>query len=275
MSAPACIDICALRDEKYLILKDGGIVKIRSLQDELPTDDSWSKLHKLYQDGDHYTVNIWPKSLSYPLPRVAEPDSYANKLRVRFYVVHRDCNPCNHNVIQSHKDLVYRDHNPCNQSDKEFKAHDPLECMLRDNQNIRKRKLIDCYRGGDFYLSKGSEFYVVFKESNTFLQTSSLFQHPEVDIQPQKIHKELCNGLYYFATAQFIYVVIADTDNNLVYCRTPDLQSVDEDEPGAFPVHPSVAEVLRNGVLLQRRSWTNGIPLLSLYYLLHTYKHNL
>lgn len=142
-------------------------MKIRSLQDELPTDDSWSKLHKLYQDGDHYTVNIWPKSLSYPLPRVAEPDSYANKLRVRFYVVHRDCNPCNHNVIQSHKDLVYRDHNPCNQSDKEVKAHDPLECMLRDNQNIRKRRLIDYTTEGEISTSQKDQSSMLYSKKAT------------------------------------------------------------------------------------------------------------
>jgi hypothetical protein len=124
--------------------------------------------------------------------------------------------------------------------------------MTNKDNVIFKDKLNDCYRGGDFYFSKGFEFYVVFKESNTFLRTANLSLKPEMEIQPQRLHKELCNGLYYFATMEYIYVVIADTDNNFVYRRTPDLQSV-EGEESAIPVDQSVAEVLRNGVQLRRR----------------------
>ena len=246
---PACIDIFALDDaEKYLIFKDGRYVKMKCLRDELPAaGDTWPKLHDYYRDGDHYIAHIMrPKSSSHPL---SSPSRNEFQIRAfRFYIIYRD--RADYNVIQ----LDIKD-----------SGHDRLgECISNSDQSIlRKRKLDDSYRGGDFYLSKGSEFYVVFKESNTFLRTSSLFKKPAVQIQHHKLHKDLCNGLYYFATTNFIYAVIA-ADNDFVYCRTPDLQSV-EKEQSAFPVHPSVAEVLRNGVPLQRRSWTNGILQLLFY----------
>ena len=222
-SVPACIDIYALDESKYLILKDGRCVKIGSLQDKLPDPESWPKLHERLQDGDHYIAHIRPKSSSYLSKR-------SDETRVKFLIIYHK-----HNV-------------------KQITGHDRLE-SVEDKRYIFKRKLNDRYQGGDFYFSKGSEFYVVFKESNTFLRTSSLFKKPAVQVQHHQLHEDLCNGLYYFATAQLIYVVTA-ADNDLVYHRTLDLQSIEEEEPeiNTFTIDQSIAEVLRNGVQLK------GIP---------------
>ena len=228
MSAAACIDICAIDDEsKYLILKDGRYVKIKCLRDKLPPDpESWPKLYDECQDGDHYMGYIRLKSLT----SINDNVDARRRPKTRFYTIFRD-----------------RDYNL-------VKFHHRSGGTTTDKQghqsHMHKYKLSDSYRGGDFYFSKGAEFYVVFKESRTFLRTVDLSEEPDMK-QPLQLHNNLCNGLYYFATANFIYVVIA-ADNGFVYRRTPDLQTAGE---SAVSVHSSIAEVLKNGVPLQRRPW--------------------
>ena len=50
--------------------------------------------------------------------------------------------------------------------------------------------------------------------------------------------------------------MVTAADNDLVYHRTLDLQSIEEEEPeiNTFTIDQSIAEVLRNGVQLK------GIP---------------
>jgi hypothetical protein len=243
MSAPACIDICAIDDEsKYLIFEDCRFVKIRSLKDKLPVDpDSWPKLHECCcQDGDHYIGYKWSKSLTSDVSSSRERELQEI---YKFYIIFRD--------------YEY------NLKEVQWRHGLGLEPGATDEQGQQSctstmTKLNYRYRGGDFYLSKGSEFYVIFKKNNSFLRTMNLSKDPAAKKTYIELHEELRNGVYYFASANFIYVVIADADNSFVYRRTPDLQTV---EDGAVRVDPSVAKVLRNGVQLQRCPWkSHGMP---------------
>jgi hypothetical protein len=240
MSKPAaCIDICAVDDEtKYLVLQGDQFIKIRSLKDKLPEklldsegSYSWPKLSECCRDGDHYVAHTRGKSLTNS-GTISGPDKFSSRQRRhKFCIIFRD-----------------RDYNI-------IKVRHSLGIDIEPEQrHLRMDMLNGNYRGGDFYFAKGSEFYVIFKKSNTFLRTSTLSKEPAVEKRHQKLHKELRNGLYYFGTTEFIYVVIAINNTDLVYRRIRDLQSI---EGSAIPIHESVAEVLRNRVQLPFRPWKN------------------
>ena len=61
-----------------------------------------------------------------------------------------------------------------------------------------------------------------------------------------KLHTSFANGLCYFATEEYFYILKEDETFGLVYHRTKDLRSSDDD---ALTVSPSIVKFIQNSPL--------------------------
>lgn len=231
-AASACVDICALGDKtKYLIFQDKRFVELSSLKDELPATENrhaWGTLNDQCQGGLHYIAGIWTKSGT-------KDDGISERISERLNDIDVE--------ISTSSKFVYS----INEEIKFYIIKDNFRITivsdLKNASGISEVSLYKDYQLGDFYFSNGSSFYIIFKERNEFLQTSDITKAPDVDLVPQKLHEKLRNGLYYFATNNFIYVVTYannGTNGHLVYHRTALLTDPGEE----VPVHRSVTDVL-------------------------------
>ena len=104
-------------------------------------------------------------------------------------------------------------------------------------------------QGGRFYLAKGDNFYII-RPNNTYLQvrSMSLEGYRSETSSCHKLHESFTNGLYYYATDHYFYTVKEHAEFGLVYHRTKDLRSKEEEE-AVCPVHPSIAKFLQGSSL--------------------------
>ena len=96
-------------------------------------------------------------------------------------------------------------------------------------------------QGGSFYLA---EWVFTSSAGKTYLQVSDMNKkgYQSSTASHHKLHESFFDGLYYFATDNFFYVVKEHTEFGLVYHRTKDLRS--KEEKDVITVSLSVAKFL-------------------------------
>ena len=95
---------------------------------------------------------------------------------------------------------------------------------------------LDCRcQGGSFYLANRAGFFIINSKDNTVMMTYSLTITPE---RPQALHEVFKDGLHYFATDDFFYVVKKHSLHGLVYHRARSLTSAGQEE--IVPISESV-----------------------------------
>ena len=199
-------------EEKYLIqTSHGRFAKVRNLRADLSECD-FLPIHESCRDGDHYIAHVYVEETdSQPLGDVDadyEPPSW-------FYIIKEEsCTQVND--LESGSDGV----------------------MYTYDLHTK-------YQGGSVYLANRSGFYIIRSEDNTYLQTRDLTMCDEMSLTtPQKLHDDFKDGLYYFATDDFFYVVKRHRRHGLVYHRSKSLSQAGD--KAKVPVSKSVIAFLQN-----------------------------
>lgn len=212
----AAADICGLVDTKFIIQSGTHFTEVDSLKNEVSIHEV-KRLRDVCKNGDHYLAKYDVRrergvaSERLDVEVQAEPAWAKN-----FYVIKG--NSCV--KVDDLSDPV------SNTREHIFTLHQ--ECQ-----------------GGDFYLANGAGFYIIRRKDNTYLHVRDMSEegyNPHCADHHQ-LHKAFTDGLYYFATENYFYVLKEDTKFGLVYHRTKDLRSDDED---MLTVSPSIVKFMQN-----------------------------
>ena len=102
-------------------------------------------------------------------------------------------------------------------------------------------------QGGSHYLANRSGFYIIRNRDNTYLHVENMSEHgyDKRSAHRQKLDKSFTNGLYYFATDDYFYIVKQNAVFGLVYHRAKTLgRNFGMETTAVLPVNPSVAHFL-------------------------------
>lgn len=205
------VDICALK-EKYLIQASRGrFTRVGNLKADLLRSD-FRPLHESCRDGDHYLAHVYVEDTDsqpqYDVDTDYSPPSW-------FYII-KDESCTQVSDLESGSDGV-----------------------------VYTYDLHTKYQGGSVYLANRSGFFIIRSEDNTFLHTYDLARCDERSLTtPQKLHNNFKDGLYYFATDDFFYVVKQHRQHGLVYHRAKSLSEAGD--KAQVPVSKSVIAFLRS-----------------------------
>ena len=99
-------------------------------------------------------------------------------------------------------------------------------------------------RGGNHYFANEKGFYIIHNEDNTYLHVLDMSEdgYRPYSSRRHKLHESFTDGLYYFATHFYFYVVKEHTQFGLVYYRTEDLKT--NANTRMFTISPSIASVI-------------------------------
>ena len=227
--AGKCVDICGLKNTKFIIQSGTHYIKVDSLKDEVSV--SYMKpLREVCKNGDHYMAR-YDVQVRGRGGRSAELNLFTQE--IYFIIKGKSC--------------------------VEVKSLD-ISC---NDLGLGGEWIFDLHRecqGGSYYFANKAGFYIIYSEDNTYLQVRNMSVHgcqPDTTSR-HKLHKSFTNGLYYFATDNFFYVLKEHTEFGLVYHRTKDLRSnVDED---VCAVSPSIASLMRRSTL--GRQTNQGIQII-------------
>ena len=199
------VDICALNDSKFIIqAKSGLFAEVRSLNADL-SEQAIRSLHKLCWNGDHYMARTYLDTSGSTKSNRDPPPP----LKTRFYII----------------------------KDKSCIEVDDLAGGFGCTTYSLHPKCQD----GSFYLVNRTGFVIIRSKASTFERTWSLETSPDL---PQSLHDTFRDGLYYFSTDDFIYVVKNHPLFGLVYHRARSLSSASEKD--IVPISESVAGFIRN-----------------------------
>lgn len=208
------VDICGLENNKYILVQSGThwhYIEVVSLKDKVSINNM-IPLQEKYTNGNHYLAQFSLHSSG---------GSHRAKKVKNFYIIKGNSfievpweRFCNKRVRRQSSDRIFNLHPDC--------------------------------QGGTFYCANRAGFYIIHTEDNSYLQVRKMSKE---DYQPSaasrhKLHETFTNGLYYFATDNYFYVLKENTDiQRLVYYRTKDLQSTVEVE--ILTVSHSITSLLR------------------------------
>lgn len=197
------VDICGLENNKFIVIQSGThwhYIEVVSLQDQVSTSNMIPLRETEHMNGDHYLAQFSLRSSG---------GSHRAKKERNFYIIKGN------SFIEV-----------------------PWECFCT-NKKFRRQssdRIFDLHpdcQGGSFYCANRAGFYIIHAEDNTYLQVRKISKE---EYQPSaaschKLHEAFTDGLYYFATDNYFYVLKENTDiDRLVYYRTKDLQSTAEVE---------------------------------------------
>lgn len=217
------VDICGLENEKFILVQSGThwhYIEVASLKHPVSINNM-VPLREEYANGDHYLAQFSLHSSG---------GSHRAKKVKNFYIINGN----------SFMEVPWERF--CNKK-------------LRRQTSARIFDLHPECQGGSFYCANRAGFYIIHTEDNSYLQVCKMSKE---DYQPtaasrHKLHETFTNGLYYFATDNYFYVLKENTDiQRLVYYRTKDLQSTAEVE--RLTVSPSITSLLRCSSLNQHTS---------------------
>ena len=213
-------DICGSQNTKFIIQGGTHYIEVDTLRDELSVSDM-KPLRELCKNGDHYLAECHEIRFSLN----PQPIKVKN-----FYVIKgKSC-------IQV-KDL----------------SHDGCSMHSR----LSDKRIFELHRkcqGGSFYCANKVGFYIIHGQDNTYLHVRSMHKdlYQSSTASRHKLHESFTDGLNYFATDDYFYVLKEHAEFGLVYHRTKDLRSDADAE--VLPVSPSIASILRLSSIDQQSS---------------------
>ena len=198
------LDICGLENTKCIIQSGTHCTEVSSLQDQVSFRRK-KPLREVCRHGDHYLAQVCTEySTSAGLEK---PPPRVKK----FYIIKgksciRVTSLSGTDKFPMPNELIFDLHPEC--------------------------------QGGSHYLANAAGFYIIRNEDNTYLH---VFDMRCTDYR-HNLHESFANGLCYFATDGYFYVVKEHAEFGLVYHRTKDMRS----SAGAemFPVSPSIASIV-------------------------------
>ena len=225
----AVADICGLRNTKFIIQSGTHFTEVVSLKDEVSVNKVKS-LRSMCRNGDHYLAQYY--EVRYGGPSFRPPT-----VETDFYVIKGEsCVKVN--------DLTEPLYKPA------FILYD-LESVSRRRTPTWRESIFTLHRqcrGGDFYLANRAGFYIIRSKDNTYLHVQDMSKegyNPSC-ASHHKLHTSFANGLCYFATEEYFYILKEDETFGLVYHRTKDLRSSDDD---VLTVSPSIVKFMQNSSL--------------------------
>ena len=190
-----CIDICGLKNTKFIIQSGTHYIEVLGLKQEVSVRRLISRMKPLREEcknGDHYLARFYYVGRG---SSVQPPQEVKN-----FY------------VIKGKSCVVVKN----------------LSCDNMGNES--SETIFDLHpecQSGSFYLGNRAGFYIIRNRDKTYLQVQDMSVHgyePETATH-HKLHESFTNGLYYFATDNYFYVLKEHREFGLVYHRTKDLRS--------------------------------------------------
>ena len=198
-------DICGSKDTKFIIQSGARFLQLDSLNDFYGCA---IPLGSRCKNGDHYFAQ-------YDIEYNSGPTMRPPNEKTKFFVIKgNSCIEVNNLVTEGGANNIITLHREC--------------------------------QGGSHYLANRSGFYIIRNRDNTYLHVDDM---SEYGYNPKrahchKLHESYANGLYYFATDDYFYVVKQNADFGLVYHRTKAL-SLKTETTAVLPVNPSVAHFLQ------------------------------
>ena len=203
-------DICDLQQMK-IIIHSGGThyTEVRSLNNQVSICDK-KRLREVCRYGDHYLAQDHVEDIS---------QSPASEEAKNFYVIKG---------------------NSC----VEVKS---LSCNRYSRHRERPLRIFDLHpecQGGSHYFANEAGFYIIHSQDNTYSHVLDMSEHGyrPYSSSRHKLHESFTNGLYYFATHFYFYVVKEHTEFGLVYHRTKDLRT--NTNAKMLTVSPSIASII-------------------------------
>ena len=201
-------DICGLKNSKLIIKSDVCYVELSSLNEDISVVAR--PLLENCKRGDHYLAR-------YDERRVGGSFTRTSLRKVRdFYVI----------------------------KGKSCIRVDGLDAELGKVKGIFDLHP-EC-QGGSHYLANRAGFFIIRCKDNSYLQVRDMSKdgyNPNLASR-HKLHESFVNGMYYFATDDYFYILKKNVEFGLVYYRTKDLRTKEEDD--VLLVSPSVVNFLRS-----------------------------
>ena len=231
------VDICGFKSHSKFIIQSGThCIEVQSLQDKLLVH-SIETLREICKYGDHYLAQYYHE-VDNDIP---SSDSLSRNYRpIETYV-------WNFFIIKG-ASCVKVKNLTCSGYQKYVESTD-------------KPKIFDLHpecQQGSFYLASYGLIYIIRNQDNTYLIVEDMSKEgyqPET-ASHHKLHETFTNGLCYFATNNYFYVVKMHTEFGLIYHRTKDLRS----DAGAEMLHvsPSIVSIFLHHSILQDRQTNKG-----------------
>lgn len=202
-------DICGLKNTKFIIQCGVRYVELRSLNQKMSVD-SVRPLLENCKRGDHYLARYDERRVGGSFTR-----SSLRKVKDVYVVKGKSC----------------------------------IRVDSFDAELGKVRDIFDLHpecQGGSHYFANRAGFFIIRSEDNTYLQVTDMSKDgydPNLAFR-LKLHELFVNGMYYFATDDYFYILKENTEFGLVYHRTKDLRT--KDEEAVLPVSPSVVKFLRS-----------------------------
>ena len=214
------VDICGSENSKFILIQsntDWHYIEVVSLKDSMSITNL-KTLREEYRDGDHYLARFYLQSCD---------GSHRAKRFTNFYIIKGDS---------------------C--------VKVPWKCFCDKGNELSDRIFElhpDC-QGGSFYCANRAGFYIIRNQDNTYLQVRHMSKdkYKPDTASRYKLHESFTNGLYYFATDNYFYVLKKHSEVGFVYHRTMDLKSTADAE--MLRVSPSIASLLRCSLPNQQAS---------------------
>lgn len=212
-----CVDICGFKSHSKFIIQAGThYVEVQSLQGKLPVH-GMKPLREVCKYGDHY---------------LAQNYEYCNWKSPRYDEQPVEMYQWNFFIIKGASCVEVK----------------KLSCSgyQKYKEPTDKPKIYDLHpecQGGSIYLASYHSIFIICNQDNTYLEVRDMSKEgyqPETASR-HKLHETFTNGLCYFATNNYFYVVKMHTEFGLIYHRTEDLRS----DAGAemLRVSPSIASL--------------------------------
>ena len=217
-TAGGCIcslDICGLENTKYIIESGTHYTEVNSLQSQVSFPRDKKPLREVCRHGDHYMAQL---RIDY-----SRSTDNAGPPRVEaFYVIKKKSCIRVCNLSSSGGNELER-----RRGEMIFDLHP--ECQ-----------------GGNHYLANRAGFYIIRSEDNTYLHVQDMSKFGTLltsAANRHNLHESFTNGLYYFATDGYFYVMKEHAEFGLVYYRTEDMSN-STSAAEMFPVSPSIASII-------------------------------
>ena len=211
-------DICGLVDTKFIVQAGVRYIEVKSLSGNMSVND-FRPLRQECKNGDHYLAR---------------------------YEIHRRGSSVTPGSLRTENNFYVVKRNSCIQ----------VGCLDDGFCDVETKHVFDLHpdcQGGSFYMANRMGFFIIRSEDNTYLQVRDMSKkgHRSSTASRHDLHESFTNGLYYFTTDNFFYIVKEHAEFGLVYHRTKDLRNKEEED--VITVSSAVAKLLvRNPSLHQQ-----------------------
>ena len=192
-------DICGLVDTKFIVQAGVRYSEVKSLsgRSNMSVSD-FRPLRQECRNGDHYLAR---------------------------YEIHRRGSSATLGSLRTENNFYVIKRNSCIQ----------VGCLDDGFCDVETKHVFDLHpdcQGGSFYLANRTGFFIIHSEDNTYLQVRNMSKkgYRSSTASRHDLHESFTNGLYYFATDNFFYIVKEHAEFGLVYHRTKDLRNKEEED---------------------------------------------